>query len=115
VTFSHHNAAHGDQRGCGKAPFLSTKQTSNSNITTSTDLAIGLNDYTATQVVEDKGLMGLSKTQFPGQSGVFDAGPSRGTSTTIVTRDQDVIGLGLGHSGGNDTNSDLGYELHGNT
>jgi hypothetical protein len=53
----------------------------------------------------------LSQTQLPGETGVLDTSPSRGTGTTIVTRDKDVVSLGLGDTRGDDTYTDLRYEL----
>ena len=99
------------KRSCSKAPFFSTKQTSNSNITTSSDLTISLDNNTATKIVQNQSLVSLSKTKLPWKTSIFDTSPSRGTSTTIVTRDQDVIGLGLGDTRSNDTDTNLGNEL----
>lgn len=35
--------------------------------------------------------------------------------TTVVTRNEDVIGLGLGNTAGNDTDVDFGNELGGDS
>ena len=55
--------------------------------------------------------MSLSQTQLPRKTSVLDTGPSRSTSTTIVTRDQDVIGLSLSDTRGDDTDTNLGDKL----
>jgi hypothetical protein len=111
VALAHHGASESDQRSSGETPLLSTEQTGNSDIATGTDLTISLDNDTSTKVVEDQGLVGLSKSQLPGETGVLDTSPSGGTGTTIVTRDEDVVGLGLGDTRGNDTHTDFGDEL----
>jgi hypothetical protein len=115
VALSHKDTAHSDKRSGGKAPFLSTEQTSQGNITTSLELTVSLNNDTTTQVVENQRLMSLSQTQLPRKTGVLDTSPSRGTGTTIVTRDQDVIGLGLGYTRGDDADTDLRHKLDRNS
>ncbi|GKT49344.1 uncharacterized protein ColSpa_09525 [Colletotrichum spaethianum] len=113
VTLAHEDAAHGDERSGSEAPFLSTEQASHGDVTTSAELAVSLDNNTATEVVQDQSLVGLGKTELPGETGVLDTGPAGGAGTTIVTRDQDVIGLGLGNTGRDDTDTDLGHELDG--
>ncbi|KAI3478074.1 hypothetical protein L1887_60005 [Cichorium endivia] len=83
----------------------------NGDVATGADLAVGLDGDAATEVVEDERLMGLCETELPRQTGVLDAGPSRGTGTTVVTGDEDVVGLSLGDTGGDDADADLGDEL----
>ncbi|CAF3597842.1 unnamed protein product [Fusarium graminearum] len=111
VTLSHKDAAHGNKRSSGKAPFLGTKQTSKGNITTSLELSISLDNDTTTKIVQDQGLMSLSQTQLPRKTSILDASPSRSTGTTIVTRDQDVVGLRLGDTRGDDTDTNLRDKL----
>jgi deoxycytidylate deaminase len=57
--------------------------------------------------------MSLGKTQLPRKPGILDTGPSRGTGTTIVTRDQNVVSLGFGDTRSDDTNTSLRDELDG--
>jgi hypothetical protein len=111
VALAHKDAAHSNERSSGKAPLLGTKQTGDGDITTSLELTVSLDNNTTTKVVEDQSLVSLSQTQLPGETGVLDTSPSRGTGTTVVARDEDVVGLGLGDTRGDDTDSDFRYEL----
>jgi hypothetical protein len=115
MALAHEDTAHSDERSGSKAPFFSTKQTSQGNITTSLELAISLDNNTTTKIVKYQSLVSLSQTQLPRETSVLDTSPSRGTSTTIVTRDQDVIGLGLGDTRGDDTDTDLRHKLDGDS
>jgi len=96
MTLAHKNATHGNERGSGEAPFLRAQQTSNSDITPSSQLSVGLNNDATTKIIQNKGLMGLGKAQLPGKTCIFDASPSRSASTTIVTGNENVVSLCLG-------------------
>lgn len=111
MAFAHENAAHSDQRSCSKAPFFGSEQTCDSHIATSLDLTVGLDNNTTTEIVENKCLMSLCKTQLPWKTSVLDTSPSRSTGTTIVARDEDVVSLGLGDTGSDDTNTCFGDKL----
>lgn len=58
--------------------------------------------------------MSLSKTQLPRKTSILDTGPARGTSATIVTRDQDMISLSLSNTRSNNTNANLRNQLDRN-
>jgi hypothetical protein len=109
------NAPHGNKRRCREAPFFGAKQTGEGDVTTSAELTIGLDNNAASEIVEDKGLMSLGKTEFPGKTGVLDTGPSGGTSTAVVARDEDVVSLGFGDTGGDDADTGLRDELNRDT
>ena len=115
MALAHHNAAHGDQGRRSETPFFSTKQTGNGNIAASAELTIRLHNDTSTEVVQHQSLVSLGKTKFPGKTGILDTSPSRGTSSTIVSGDEDVISLGLGYTRGDDTDTSLGNQLDGDT
>jgi hypothetical protein len=115
IYLAHHDATHGDERRGSKAPLLSSKQTGDGHITSSPQLTVSLDDDATTEVVENKSLVSLGKTQLPGETGVLDTSPSRGTSTTVVTRDEDMVSLGFGNTRSDDTNTSLGDELDGYT
>lgn len=82
-------------------------------IATRPELTVRLDNDTATEVVQNQRLVSLGKTQFPGQTGVLDTGPAGGAGTTIVTRDQDVVSLGLGDTRSDNTDTSLGDKLDG--
>ncbi|GJD02058.1 hypothetical protein ColKHC_10883 [Colletotrichum higginsianum] len=104
---------HGDERSGGEAPFLGTEQTGHGDITTGAELTVSLDNDTATEVVQDQGLVGLGKTELPRKTSVLDTGPAGGTSTSVVAGDQDVVGLSLGDTGSDDADADLRYQLDG--
>lgn len=57
--------------------------------------------------------MRLGESELPGESSVLDSGPARSSRSSIVARDENVVGLGLGDSRCNDSDADLGDELDG--
>jgi hypothetical protein len=57
----------------------------------------------------------LGEAKLPRQAGILDAGPARGAGAAVVAGDEDVVGLGLGDTGGDDADADLGDELDGDT
>jgi hypothetical protein len=114
VALAHHDATHGNQRSRSKAPLLCTQKTGNSYVATSANLTVGLDADSATKIVENECLVRLGKTKLPRKTSVLDACPARGTGTTVVARDEDVVRLCLRHAGRNDTDADLRYKLHGN-
>lgn len=113
TTTTHHDATHGDERRGGESPLLSSKQARDSDITTGPDLPVGLEGNSASKVVENERLVRLGESELPGESSVLDARPARGSGSSIVARDEDVIGLGLGDSGRDDSDADFRDELDG--
>ena len=111
VTSFHHNTAHSDQWCGSETPLLGTQQGRNSDIPTSPDLTVGLNSHSASQVVQHQSLVSLGKTQLPRKTGVLDGCPFGSTGTTVVTRNGDVIGLGLDYTAGNDANTNFRHKL----
>ena len=65
MAFSHHNAAHGNEWCGGEAELLSTQQAGKSDVAAGTELAVSLDDYTTTKVVEHQSLVSLCETQLP--------------------------------------------------
>lgn len=104
-----------DQGSSSETPLFSSKKTSNSNIATRPNLTIGLEGDSAPKIVEDEGLVGLSETELPRKTSVLDSGPSRSSSSSVVSRDEDVIRLRLRHSRSDDSDSDFGNELDGDS
>jgi hypothetical protein len=78
-------------------------------------LTVSLNDNTTTKIIQNKSLMSLGETQLPRKTGILDTSPARGTSTAVVTGDENVVSLGLSDTRGDNTNADLGYQLYRNT
>ena len=55
--------------------------------------------------------MRLGQAHFPGQTRIFDRRARRGASAAVVARNQNHIGLGLGHPGGNRAHSAGRHQL----
>ena len=65
--------------------LLGTKQSSHCNVAPSTKLAVSLNDSPASEVIENKCLMGFGQTELPWETSILDASPARSARTAIVT------------------------------
>jgi hypothetical protein len=115
MAFTHHDTAHGNQRCGSEAPLFGTKQTSNGDVTTCSELTVSLDDDTSSEIIQYQGLMSFSQAKFPRKTSILDTSPSGGTGTTIVAGNQDMIGLGLSDTGSDDTHTNLGNELDGNS
>lgn len=114
MALAHHDAAHSDKRCGGKAPFLRAKQTGNSNVTSSANLTISLDNDTIAKIIEHERLMGLRETKLPRQTRVFDASPLRRTGAAVMTGNSYMICLGLGHPTSDDSDTDFRNKLDGN-
>lgn len=49
-----------------ESPFFSTKETRDGDVATRTNLTVGLDDDAATEIVDDKRLVGLGQSKLPG-------------------------------------------------
>ena len=109
MALPHHDTTHGDERRSRETPLFGPKETRDGDITASADLTIGLHGHPSTQVVQNQRLVRLSQPQL---HGVLDTSPARSAGTAVVARDEDVVGLRLRDTAGNDTDTDLGYKFH---
>jgi hypothetical protein len=57
--------------------------------------------------VEYQSLVSLGNAKLEGKTSVLDTGPARSASATVVATDENVVGLGLGNTRSNDTNTNL--------
>ena len=57
--------------------------------------------------------MRLGQAHFPRQALVFDRRRRRRTRAAVVARDQDDVGLGLGHARRNRADAAGGHQFHG--
>jgi hypothetical protein len=95
-----------------KAEFLGAEQRADDDIAAGFDLAIGLQNDPAAQIVQHQRLLRFGDAQFPGQAGIFDAGQRRSAGAAAVAADENVIGLGLGDAGGDGADADFADQLH---
>jgi hypothetical protein len=115
VTLPHHDASHSNEGSGSESPLLGTQETSDSDVATSSDLTVSLDGYSATEIIEDQGLVSFGETELPRKTSILDTSPPRGTCTTIVARNEDMVRLGLGDTAGDDTDANFRDELHGDT
>ena len=101
LALTHHDTAHRNQRGGADAVFFGTHHRSHDNVTTRAQTTIRAQRDPLAQVVHRQHLMRLGQTHFPWQTRIFDRRRWRRARAAIVTRNQDHIGLGLGHASGN--------------
>jgi hypothetical protein len=98
VAHPHHNAAQRHQRCRGEPKLFGTKQRGDDNITPGLQLAIGFNDDSGAEIIEQQGLVSLGEAEFPGQTGMFNARLRRRARATVVPADQNHIGVGFSHT-----------------
>ena len=74
MALAEHDAAHGYQCGGRDAPFVGAKKRGHGHVSTSLDLAVGLDNDSVAQAVGYKDLLGFADAEFPRYPGVFDGG-----------------------------------------
>ncbi|KAH3688174.1 hypothetical protein WICPIJ_000816 [Wickerhamomyces pijperi] len=111
VALSHHDTTHRDQWDSGKGEAFGTQENSHSQVEGGSQLTVGLKNQVPSQVVQNQRLLSFTKTQFPSGTSVQDRRDWRSTSATVMTRDQDVISLGLSNTTGNDPDTQFGHQL----
>ena len=55
--------------------------------------------------------MSLTEPELPRQSSVLDPGPGGGSSASVVTGDEDMFGLALGHTSSHHTDTNFADQL----
>ena len=111
MALAHHDAADRHQGGGGDAPFLGAQHRGDRHVAGRAQLAVGLHDDPAAQIVEHQHLVRLGQAQFPGSAGVLDRGLRAGAGAAVVAADQHHVGLALGHAGGDGAHADFGHQL----
>src|SRR5262249_30867351 len=109
---AHHDAAKRDQRSSCKTELFGPEQGRDGDVTAGFELAICLDNNPATQVVKNKRLVGLRKPQFPWNTGVLDTGLRRGAGATVMSADEDYVGMRFGDAGGDRAHPNFGHELN---
>lgn len=85
VRSTYHDATHSNERSSSKTPLLSSEKTSNGDVSSSSNLSVGLNGHSSSQVVDHQRLMSLRESELPWQSSVLDSGPSVHVKLTKVS------------------------------
>ena len=69
VADAHQEASQGDQSRGGKTESLGPEKAGDGHVASGIQLADRLDDHTAAQIVQQKGLVGFGHAQFPWRSG----------------------------------------------
>lgn len=96
---AHHDAARDHQRCGGETELLAAEQGSDDDVATRLELAVDLHDDAVTETVEQQRLLGLGEAEFPRCARMLDGGQRGGTGATVVTGDQNDVGMCLGDTG----------------
>ena len=112
LTDTHHQAADGHERSGGKAVFLRTEEGGDGDIAAGLQLAVSFHNHAAAEVVEEEDLIGFCEAQLPWGAGVVDRRRRRRACATVVTGDQNDIGVGLGNAGRDGSHSDFRNKFH---
>jgi len=75
------------------------------DIPPSTNLTIRSHSHSTTKVIQDQSLMGFGETKFPWETSILDPSPPRSACSTIMARDENVIGSCLCDTAGHDADT----------
>ncbi len=108
MALAHHDAAERDQRRGGEAEFLGAEDRGDHDVAAGLEAAVGLQHDAAAQIVQHQRLVRFGDAEFPRQAGVLDARERRSAGAAGVAGNEDVIGIALGHAGGDRADADFG-------
>src|ERR1022692_2511267 len=100
VALAHHDAAHGDQGGGGKAEFLGSEQRGDGDVAAGLQLAIGLDADAPAQDVQNQHLLGLGEAQLPRDTGVLVGAEVKCPGAAAIAADEHDVGMGFGYARG---------------
>ncbi len=112
MTLPHHDAAHRDQRSRREAEFLGPEHAGDNHVAPRLQLAICLQLHAAAEVVEHEGLMRFRDPEFPGEPRMLDGSQGRSARASVVTRDQDLVGMSLRDPRRDRSHADFRHQLH---
>ena len=99
VADPHHDAAGHHQRRGGEAVLLRAQQRGDDHVAGGAHAAVALHGDPVPQPVEHQRLLGVGEADLPWHARVFKARQRRGAGAAVVARDQDDVGVRLGHAG----------------
>ncbi len=108
VALAHHDAARSDERRGGESELVGAEERTNRDIASGAQTAIHLNRNASAQGVQNQGLMGFGKANFPRRTGMGERGDRRSPGATLKPGNRDMIGARLGHTSGNGSDSYFG-------
>ena len=112
VALAHHDAAFDHQGRRGKTEFIGPQERTDHHVAAGLHLAISLHADAAAQTVEHQRLLRLGQAQFPGRARMLDGRPRRSARTAVMAGDHHMVGLALGHTGGNRAHTHFTHQLH---
>ena len=112
MALAHHDAPDSDQRSRREPKLLRAQQRRDGQVPPGPQLPVDLHRRAAAKVVGDQRLVRLCQAELPGQATRLDRRPLGGTSASVVARDQDVVGVALDDTGGDDADAVLGNQFH---
>ena len=83
VTFSHHDAPLGDQRGGGHTPLFCAKQGRHSKVTSCANHAVCLNQHPVAQSAANEGLVGFGQAELPRDPSVLNGAEGRRPCSSV--------------------------------
>ena len=108
---AHHDAAQDHEGSGGEPVLLGAQEGGDDHVAARLHLAVGLDDDAVAELVHDEDLLRLGQTELPRDTTMLDGGEGRGAGAAVVPRDEDHVGMGLGHPGRHRPHADLGHEL----
>ena len=113
MAHAHHDAAGHHQRRRGETELLRPQQRRDHHIAPGLQTAVDLHPHLGTQPIEPERLLHLGQPELPRLAGVFEGGERSRSGPAVVPRDDDDVGVRLGHSGRDGSDTGLGHQLHG--
>src|SRR5438874_854866 len=111
VALPRHVAAERDQQAGAEPELLSAEQRGDHDVAAVAQPTVGAQAHALAQSIRDEHLLGLGQAELPRSPGVLDRRERRRPGAAVVAGDEDVVGPGLGDSGGDGADAGLGYEL----
>ena len=113
MALPHHDAAHGDQRSRADAVLLGAEHGGDHHVAAGLDAAVGAQQHLLAQPVQGQDLVRLRQAHLPRDAGVLDRGLRARAGAAAMARDQDHVGLGLGHARRDRADAGARDQLHG--
>ena len=111
VALPRHVAAERDQQAGAEPELLSAEQRGDHDVAAVAQPAVGAQAHALAQPIRDQHLLGLGQAELPRSARVLDRRERRRPGAAVVAGDEDVVGPGLGDSGGDGADARLRHEL----
>ena len=105
------DATESNQGGGAEIKFLCTEQGGDDDILPCAYPPIGSKGDAVAKTVKEKNLLGFGNSQLPRTASIFNGRERRGSRAPVVASDQNDIGVGFGHAGGDGADTSLSDQL----